>query len=77
MLVTAVGPNSQQGRIFTLMRGIEEESGQSGFNKLQITSYTMVCITLKFGACEFKHLCFITESAKYFFRLAFYDNIAH
>ena len=29
MLITAVGPNSQQGRIFTLMRGIEEESGQS------------------------------------------------
>jgi magnesium-transporting ATPase (P-type) len=27
MLVTAVGPNSQQGRIFALMRGIEEESG--------------------------------------------------
>ena len=27
MLVTAVGPNSQQGRIFALMRGIQEESG--------------------------------------------------
>jgi magnesium-transporting ATPase (P-type) len=31
MLVTAVGPNSQQGRIFALMRGIEEESGQPSF----------------------------------------------
>ena len=29
MLVTAVGPNSQQGRIFALMRGIEEEQGES------------------------------------------------
>ena len=42
MLVTAVGPNSQQGRIFTLMRGIEEESGQSGFNK--ITNYKLLHI---------------------------------
>ena len=57
MLVTAVGPNSQQGRIFALMRGIEEESGQSGFNNTNM----MYRITLKFGAREIKDLCFITK----------------
>ena len=60
MLVTAVGPNSQQGRIFALMRGIEEESGQSGLSGFNNTNM-MYRITLKFGAREIKDLCFITK----------------